>query len=189
MNSTTESSLLNGGTRGWVSQSNDRGTLDIVVSCSITIFLCIWTSVCVNVPSPEHGVWAIFRDRWHMFCLGLLGPEFIVLLAIGQYCSAKASVRQFKAKHKDWTAKHGFFADMGGIHLQVQNLKSFPITAKQLYFLAERDFITYPYITKTMINDKNKSDGLARYVRPKIVEITTEHIIGLSRASKYSGSL
>lgn len=100
-----------------------------------------------------------------MFCLGLLGPEFTLLLAIGQYCSARASVRQFKAKYKDWTVKHGFFADMGGIHLQVENFRSFPITSKQLYFLAEHDFIAYPHhITTTMINDKNKSDGLARYV-------------------------
>ncbi|KAL7775272.1 hypothetical protein CFE70_006190 [Pyrenophora teres f. teres 0-1] len=162
--STTVPNLLSGGTRGWVGQSDDRGTLDIVVSSSITIFLCIWTTVCVNVPSPEHGVWAIFRDRWHMFCLGLLGPEFTVLLAIGQYCSARASVRQFKAKYNNWTVKHGFFADMGGVHLQVENLKSFPITSKQLYFLAEHDFISYPHITTTMINDKNKSDGLARLI-------------------------
>lgn len=74
-------------------------------------------------------------------------------------------MRQFKAKYKDWTVKHGFFADMGGIHLQVENFRSFPITSKQLYFLAEHDFIAYPHhITTTMINDKNKSDGLARYV-------------------------
>jgi hypothetical protein len=52
---------------------------------------------------------------------------------------------------------------MGGIHLQVENLKSFPITSKQLYFLAEHDFIAYPDdITTTMINNKNKSDGLRR---------------------------
>ncbi|KAF1956464.1 hypothetical protein CC80DRAFT_504312 [Byssothecium circinans] len=52
---------------------------------------------------------------------------------------------------------------MGCIPLQVEGLKTFPIT-KQLYFLAEGGFITYPCITTTMIHDKNKSDGLARLI-------------------------
>jgi hypothetical protein len=152
------------GTRGWVGQSRDRGTLDIVVSCVITVFLCLWTSVCVNVPAPEHGMWSIFRDRWHMFCLGLLGPEFILLLAVGQYCSAKASTRLFHASNlTGWTTKHSFLADMGGIHLQVPDMKSFPIMAKQLHFLVTNNYIPYPEITTMAINDKNKSDGLARY--------------------------
>lgn len=98
-----------------------------------------------------------------MFCLGLLGPEFILLLAVGQYCSARASLKMFKAaKIKGWTMKHGFFADMGGIHLQVPDLKSFPINAKQLHFMVTHEYIPQPEITTTTINDKNKSDGLAR---------------------------
>lgn len=168
-NSTLQSASDNitdvGGTRGWVPQSNDRGTLDIVVSCAITVFLCLWTSVCVNVPAPEHGMWSIFRDRWHMFCLGLLGPDFTLLLAVGQYCSARAGVKLFKKSNlPNWTMKHSFLADMGGIHLQVANINSFPINAKQLHFLVTNNYIPYPEITTTEINDKNKSDGLARYV-------------------------
>ncbi|KAF2006875.1 hypothetical protein P154DRAFT_421214 [Amniculicola lignicola CBS 123094] len=157
--------ILHKDTRGWVGQSEGRGTLDIILSCSITVFLCIWTSVCVNVPSPEPGVPAVLRDRWYMFCLGLLGPEFIVLLAAGQYCNAKASVRAFKAaKCSEWTMKHGFFADMGGVHLQVSTLESFPINSKQLLFLVNRGHTPYPDISKTTITDKNKRDGLAKFI-------------------------
>ena len=157
------------GIRGWVRQSNDRGSLDIIVSCGITVFLCIWTSICVNVPAPTRGLWDIFRDRWHMFCLGLLGPEFILLNALGQSCSARASVRAFAASdHSGWTIKHAFFADMGGIHLRLPNAqldepKSFPINAKQLHFLITNGFIPFPSnITQDTIRDKNKSDGFAR---------------------------
>ncbi|KAF2245148.1 hypothetical protein BU26DRAFT_533233 [Trematosphaeria pertusa] len=153
------------GTRGWVRQPNNRGSLDIIISCSITIFLCAWTSICVNVPSPEHGVWEIFRDRWHMLCLGGLGPEFVVLISIGQFCMARASVQAFaKTKHQSWTMKHAFFADMGGIHLQFPNTKSFPVNGKQLHFLVTNGYIVYPRISAEDIDDKNKANGLARTI-------------------------
>ncbi|KAF2651426.1 hypothetical protein K491DRAFT_606887 [Lophiostoma macrostomum CBS 122681] len=151
--------------RGWVPQSNDRGTLDIIISCGATIFLCIWTSVCVNVPHPADGAWAIFRDRCYMFILGAIGPEAVYLLAIGQWCSARASVRAFsRSRYPGWTMKHAFFADMGAIHLKVEEMDSFPVNAKQLHFLVINKYIPYPHIPREVIDDKNKYDGLARLI-------------------------
>lgn len=165
MNSTAFNTTAQyGSTRGWVGQSNDRGTLDIVISCAITTFLCIWTCVCVNVPGPGQGSWDIFRDRWHMFCLGMLGPEFILMSAIGQHASAKASTLAFKRlKHTAWTLKHSYFADMGGIHVQFPGSRPFPVDAKQLHYLVSNHFIQYPSkISLDIIKDKNKTDGLSR---------------------------
>lgn len=100
--------------RGWVSQPDTRGTFGLAFSCAATVFLCSWSSVCVNIPSPDHIRWDLFCDKWHMFCLSLLGPEFIFMLALGQYVSARASVQAFHTlDHKDWTLKHAFYADMG----------------------------------------------------------------------------
>ncbi|KAF2867509.1 hypothetical protein BDV95DRAFT_679431 [Massariosphaeria phaeospora] len=103
---------------------------------------CVGASVCVNVLAPGFGLWSIFRDR-----------------------CAKASVRLFaRAKLNGCTLKHGFFADMGGLHLQVPNVKSFPVNSKQLHFLVSHGHVQYPEITTTTINDKNKTDGLARLI-------------------------
>ncbi|KAF1956465.1 hypothetical protein CC80DRAFT_471860 [Byssothecium circinans] len=166
MNCTAANTTLDfRGTRGWVRQSNDRGTLDIIVSCSVTIFLCIWTSVCVNVPAPERGIWALLRSRWYLFCLGIVGPEFALLGSVGQYCSARRSVLAFAGtKHAGWTMKHAFFADMGGIHLRFPDAPSFPVNAKQLHFLVTHGYIAYPNISTSEINDRNKADGLARII-------------------------
>lgn len=40
---------------GWVAGPHNRGTLSIVFSCFITLFLCIWTTVHVNI-EPENKV-------------------------------------------------------------------------------------------------------------------------------------
>jgi hypothetical protein len=186
--------------RGWVSQPQGRGTLDILVSCGITIFLCIWTSVCVNVPAPGHGPWDIFLDRWHMFCLGLLGPEFVLLLAVGQYCLARSSWtllqkenlpddvrKKLKPDLPEWTMKHSFFADMGGILLESPEFPSFPINAKQLHYLIVKGYIPFPVITEETINDKNKADGLTRLVKCWI-HISYSNCLGLLQLPKCFGS-
>lgn len=101
-----------------------------------------------------------------MFCLSMLGPEFIVMLALGQYVPARASVKAFHAlDHKDWTSKHAFYADMGGIIFQPHDWKSFPINAAQLQYLVEKKYVDYPQIAKSEIDDKDKSDGLTRPVK------------------------
>lgn len=173
MNLTVANATAADGTRTWVPLSNDRGTLDIVISCAITTFLCIWTCVCVNVPAPGKASWDNFVDRWHMFCLGMLGPEFVLLLAMGQYYSAESSRVMFKRSHpdQDWTLRHSYFADMGAIHIKFPNWKSFPVNGKQLHLLIAQHHIDFPsWITLDVIKDKNKRDGLSRSVLPKAIK-------------------
>jgi hypothetical protein len=164
--SNTNTEYTNTTIRGWVPQPNGRGTFDLLVSCGVTIFLCGWSSICVNVPAVDPGRWDIFWDKWHMFCLSILGPEFVFMLALGQYMRANASIKLYHDKgFRDWTIKHGFYADMGGFVLKPRGWKQFPINAKQLLYLIERGHIRYPATKVSQIKDRNKSDGLARCVR------------------------
>jgi hypothetical protein len=78
---------------GWVSQTNGRGTLDIIWTCILTISLCCWTSVYVNVPAITDTRWDRFRDKFNLFGVGMLGPEILFMLAIGQLESTRRSVK------------------------------------------------------------------------------------------------
>lgn len=77
---------------GWKSSPDGRGTYDIILTCLITTFLCCWTSVYPNIPAPDDTAWDAIRDRLGLACLGLLGPDFIIVLALGQKSSARRSV-------------------------------------------------------------------------------------------------
>lgn len=59
---------------------------------------------------------------------------------------------------------HAFFADMGGFLLQSPDYPDFPLDAEQLYYLVTKKYIEFPDVDTEDIEDKNKSDGLARYV-------------------------
>lgn len=78
---------------GWVSAPDDRGTGDIIWSCGMTILLCCWVSVYPNVGSPSDKWYHPFVDKLNLFCIALLGPDFLFGIAFGQWSKARASVR------------------------------------------------------------------------------------------------
>lgn len=103
--------------------------------------------------------------RVRLASLGLLGPDFLMFLAIGQYESACNSVKTFKkGGYEGWTMKHAFFADMGGFLINAPDFGEFPINAEQLHFLVRKKFIMMPNLTEQEIDGKNKQDRLSRLI-------------------------
>ncbi|KAM5350395.1 hypothetical protein ACJ41O_006900 [Fusarium nematophilum] len=151
---------------GWTESPDGRGTYDIILTCLITTFLCCWSSVYPNIPGPDDSAWAAFRDKLGLACLGLLGPDFIIVLAIGQRSSARRSVRKFHAVgYKQWTMTHAFFADMGGFVLKAPDLsRPLPLNAEQLFYLVRNHYVQLPSTTRDELKDRDKSDGLARFL-------------------------
>ena len=92
MNST---GTANNTTEGWVPQNEGRGTLDILLKNIITILLCCWTSVCVNVPAINESSWQQLWDKLKLAILALVGPDFVLIIAIGQWESARKSVKVY----------------------------------------------------------------------------------------------
>ena len=59
----------------WKEQPNFRGTWGILSSCLITLSLCIWSAVHLNIPADnESWQWqTLRRTKWVL--VGLLAPE------------------------------------------------------------------------------------------------------------------
>ena len=164
--------------QGWTSSPNGRGTIDILSSSGITLFLCSWSVLSLNVFPPSFGD---VKKAWRKLLMALLcfiGPEFIFQLAVGQWCSARRSVEDFKKSNntkrpgcRRWTMTHAFFANMGGFALQTQMANqaqwtSFPLDAKQVLYLVDNDYISYEEvcIQREDIKDKDKVDGVVRLI-------------------------
>ncbi|KAL2072183.1 hypothetical protein VTL71DRAFT_11526 [Oculimacula yallundae] len=73
----------------WQPEPTTRGTFGILSTCLITISLCIWTSLHLNVPgSNEKSSRQLWRKgKWLIG--GLLAPEFVLFTALYQYILAK----------------------------------------------------------------------------------------------------
>lgn len=173
---------------GWVNGPNGRGTLDIIWGSLFTIFLCTWTAVCLNVSHPNDRkrdvVWR--KTKWMFWAV--VGPEIVLSIAIGQYASARRSVRKFKRLGYDgWTLRHAFFADMGGVILRpAENDPTiFVVNSRQLAYLVEHKYTALPPISAKNIWDKSKADTMARLLTLAqalwlIVQLIGRAIQGLS---------
>ena len=75
---------------GWVEDPDGRGTFTIASSCILTLSLCVYTAIHLNVrpyQKTELQSW-IETTKWVVF--GILAPEFLVFVAWRQYVSAMA---------------------------------------------------------------------------------------------------
>ena len=151
--------------QGWTSSPNSRGTIDIIWSCALTLFLCCWSVLVPNVPDPGASSVQVLSRKLFLLGLCAIAPEIIFQVALGQWLSAHRSIKPFHvAGYTDWTIAHGFYADMGGLHLVTEDVKPFPINAAQLHYLVTQRGIPYPKILEVHIRDKNKSDGMLRLI-------------------------
>ena len=153
------------GISGWVSQPEQRGSIDIIWSCLATLFVCVWVMIHLNVPAHNDSNWTLFVRRSRWLLLAILAPELVMLFASGQWASAKQSVSEMKALgFESWSMVHAFYADSGGFVLQARDSTPFPITAKQVQYLVVSKYMPLPAITRAEIWDKSKADRFAKYV-------------------------
>lgn len=65
----------------WQGEPNTRGTWSIISTCLITLALCLWTPLHLNI--PEHSRRS--SQKWRKvgwLVIGLLAPEMIVYTAL-----------------------------------------------------------------------------------------------------------
>ena len=114
----------------WVHQPNFRGTFDILWTCLVTIFISTYSMLCLNVPAPKDSFAMRFGRRLLWMALGILGPEFPLTYAAGQWSRAKHSIEAFRRSgYEDWDMRRAFFADMGGFVFQAVDGQPFPLNA------------------------------------------------------------
>ncbi|KAL6717240.1 hypothetical protein ACLMJK_005155 [Lecanora helva] len=176
-------------TVGWQSDPNNRGTFTLVSSCVLTLTICVYSAMHLNV--PRHGestLWFWMRTlRWAL--LGIFGPELVVFKAWKQYLSAKALVKRPQNRSDEhaeepkfsrqrvfpWSLVHGFYAGMGGFTFSLNDLttdtgasilktdcKRLTLTAQGVALLADCNLL--PNIEKGDLDDKSKADGLSKFI-------------------------
>jgi hypothetical protein len=205
----------------WHPEPQFRGTFSILSSCLITMSLCIWTSLHLNVPEHRKEHLQKYRKLGWMV-LGLLAPELVVWNAWEQRkqvkrLSAVMRKRGFMPKEttarervsrwfkrawqkvhtplspkaqdaqdlidvvpsrahnnrlNDWTDIHSWLVVMGGVVLEDKSpgnrqymprtRQRLPITPEFFEWLVETGPHLIPDISREYIEDKSKSDWLAK---------------------------
>ncbi|PQE27611.1 Major facilitator superfamily domain general substrate transporter protein [Rutstroemia sp. NJR-2017a BBW] len=158
--------------QGWTSSPDGRGTLDILWTCLTTILLSTWSAICLNIPEPSDTIWTHLKRKTWITLISIMGPEYLLGFALGEWQSARASVAHLKQLRQDdkWTIKHAFFADMGGFVLRTSDNVQFFLDTKHILWLLKHQVISTAEFEKSFlletkaIDDRNKSDTFVRVI-------------------------
>ncbi|KAL8388899.1 hypothetical protein RB595_009005 [Gaeumannomyces hyphopodioides] len=104
---------------------------------------------------------------FNLACIGMVGPHFLLGLAVGQLLNAKRSVKMLRQLPggEAWTLRHGFFANMGGFYIRAPDYPNgFPINGEQLAYLIRYENLEFPTLTRQDINRRNQVDGLSKFI-------------------------
>ncbi|KAE9372869.1 hypothetical protein N431DRAFT_409181 [Stipitochalara longipes BDJ] len=169
-------------TIGWVPEPDGRGTFGILRGCVITLALCVYTALHVNIP-PEKATKlrkAMTKMKWVL--IGMFAPELVVFVAWCQRQQASKlskdlqpifekgalDMPQNRRRHQ-WTLTHSFFAIMGGFAIDTNDLGEDPYIhgSPRLHLgpdavLEAARLSLLPDISLGYIKDKSKADSLAK---------------------------
>ncbi|KAI0553248.1 hypothetical protein F4679DRAFT_532525 [Xylaria curta] len=168
---------------GFVSDPDGRGTLSLLFSCLLTLALCVWSAVHLNLPEyNESELHYLYRYlKWSI--LGVFGPELVIWAAWRQFISARALTKMIdkggylddnEKRAKQWTMVHSFYAGMGGFAFDLATddisdgppfipyLRRLHITPRGIQVLATCGLL--PKVPESEITDKSKADGTAKLI-------------------------
>lgn len=83
-------------TVGWVSDPMGRGTSGLLLSCLLTLGLCVWSAMHLNIPQKHESTLQYWLRNAKWVSLGVLIPELVVLSAWRQWLSAKSMSQQMQ---------------------------------------------------------------------------------------------
>ncbi|KAK0207570.1 hypothetical protein IW262DRAFT_1498575 [Armillaria fumosa] len=149
--------------------SDQRTLLNIIWSCSATIFACTWLAVHPNVPGrslKRRGRLAIAIRRAKLMLLTLVAPEIVIGWAAAQWRVARY-IKNLSPKKL--TMAHGFFVAMGGFCNSSGDILSckdfFPLEHELNRETCRESWITaLTEVTEEELEERSKADGFSKAI-------------------------
>ncbi|EGR45485.1 uncharacterized protein TRIREDRAFT_68358, partial [Trichoderma reesei QM6a] len=169
---------------GYVPNPDGRGTLSLLFSCLLTLSLCVWSAIHLDLPPyGESDIEYTYRYlKWGV--LGIFGPELVIWAAWRQFISARTLTKFIKevvpsnngpdmSGRQRWTMVHGFYAGMGGFVFDTATpemlhgppfipQRRLHVTPRGIQLLARCGLL--PDISVEEIKDKSKTDGSGKLI-------------------------
>jgi hypothetical protein len=170
----------------WEAEPATRGTYTLLSTCVITLTLCVWSSVHLNLPGNNRDCCSKFSRRLGWIICGLLAPEYLILTAWSQRQTAKRIFKEIEVifpnscigkddpehqvlpRQHPWTMTHSFWAVMGGIAVDVGNSETFvsrrcTLTAEGISLLLKHEPQLLPDISVEEVKDKSKGGAFSKF--------------------------
>ncbi|KAN0094421.1 hypothetical protein V8E55_002708 [Tylopilus felleus] len=134
-----------------------RSVWSILGTCALTLLICVWRSIHVNVPS--------LGEEWYR-AWGRKGLFVVVSFFVPESVVADATQEWWKADKEgcEWSMTHSFFAEMGGFVYHQPDGNERRVDSVEFLELCKKNQIANPTITVEDIRDRSKSDALGKAI-------------------------
>ncbi|KAK3688762.1 hypothetical protein B0T22DRAFT_512503 [Podospora appendiculata] len=168
---------------GWVLEPGGRGTFGLLKSCILTLLLCVYTAIHLNIPATKDTKRRLYLRKTKWLVIAMLAPELVVYIAWCQRQEVKKlhkmvakSFEQLgrrdstKKRAHSWTTTHSWYAYMGGFAIDTTPTDSadeFITGSPPLRLFSQGVTIMgesgqLPDIPLRYVQDKSKADSLAK---------------------------
>ncbi|KIL68564.1 hypothetical protein M378DRAFT_71426 [Amanita muscaria Koide BX008] len=139
----------------------------LLSSCASVVFLCTWATLHLDVPDePDEPFHKGLRRRFGWTIGALVAPELILFVAMCEWASSCNHLSGMIEKYPKcgWTETHALFADMGGFCLIKPDGSRKSLRKGDFFQLVMKGTIDVPNISLKEIQDKSKSDHVAKII-------------------------
>ncbi|KAI1144977.1 hypothetical protein F4825DRAFT_467708 [Nemania diffusa] len=142
----------------WSTTSPVRSTANLLWTSVVTLFLCLYTVIHVNIPPPGESRWKVYRRKGLWALAAMIAPEYALWTAYEQLDAANQLQHELEDRtYCFYAMMGGFVVDVSAIHDEFRYLTIMPaglaILAKHGHFIA---------LSEKSIRDKSKADVLAK---------------------------
>lgn len=160
----------------WATTSNARSTASLLWTCVLTLSICVYTVIHVNVPPPDETRYGYYMRKTKWVATAILLPELVLAMALQQWSYARALKRELNSIYsthsdgkaadnlKEFSMTYCFYAVMGGFMVDVSDIHDdcslLTLQPSGIVNLAKNGH--FIEISEKSIKDKSKADVLAK---------------------------
>ena len=152
---------------GWQPEPDGRGTWSILWSCLVTIFLCTWSILHLDVPK-KRGRWHLLSIKIMWMLVAAMTPEYILCEAARNWLSARKVFKKLErlsiGRESTWTMTHLQFAYAKGFWTCPPGGTGSPCKLAALVTLIEDGEIEEPPIPEEELQSRGESDWIVKSV-------------------------
>lgn len=174
----------------WVEEGTGRGTLSLITTCLVTIFLCTWVVIHPRVYKQE--LYAILH-KFALFFKAILAPEFIAVEGLQEWAQCRRMARDCATlTGGEFKLIHAFYVSMLALRYRTA-LGDRVIWPNQYTWLLQQGLIDWGDqaswgLSVENIRDKSKADSVAKLIT--LIQVSwfvaqsimrTAHVLPLSQ--------
>ena len=169
---------------GWVPEPDGRGTWSILWSCLVTIVLCTWSALHLDVPTSTNPFY-LFGQKIVWMCVITLMPEWVIAFEVRRFLHVRAMTKHIAKKHgeKGWSLTHMHFACMNGFRIPTLQEGTSPCSDGDLMRLIDKNQIDRPPISEEELSSRSRGDVGFRII--VVLQVLWFVIQSLARATQH----